>query len=179
MSTHTHTHTHTSILNGLVFLKISYFLLLCMFKCLIVMYVSFSVFCVLFVCKCALYYCHWVLTQFQLYIYIYIYIYKIILHGVVEKEQEKSKCRVFHRRWRELILNVFLSILKALSAGSGRHYPTGCWQCQGITMKYLERWTESWDGGLRNVWVRQNHHLIRLQQSNIPLQKRITGTRKD
>jgi hypothetical protein len=104
---------------------------------------------------------------------------KCILHGVLEKEQGKSKCRVFHRRWKELMLNALLPTLKALSAGSGRHYPSGCWQCQGMTMKYLERWTVSWGGGLRNVWLRQNHHLTRVQQSNIPLQKSITGARKD
>jgi hypothetical protein len=40
-------------------------IVMCMFNCLIVMFVPFSVFCVLFVCKCALYYCHRMSTQLQ------------------------------------------------------------------------------------------------------------------
>ena len=41
----------------------------------------------------------------------HIYI-KCILHGVVEEEQGNSKCKVFHRRWKELILKLSYQYVK-------------------------------------------------------------------
>jgi hypothetical protein len=49
---------------------VNFFLLLCMFNVLIVIYVPFSVLCVLFVCKCVLYCCHRVSTRLRLNKYI-------------------------------------------------------------------------------------------------------------